>query len=59
MIRNYLKGVVGDEINLIMAAAAFNFKRLLRKIEHEFIFLLNLCNQFFYISIPRNFASQC
>lgn len=25
--RNYLKGLVGDEINLLMAAAAFNFKK--------------------------------
>lgn len=41
MIRNYLKGTIGDEINLMMAAAAFNFKRLLRKIENEIIFALN------------------
>jgi IS5 family transposase len=29
MIRNYLKGVVGDEINVLMAAAAMNFKRVM------------------------------
>jgi IS5 family transposase len=29
MIRNYLKGVIGDEINVIMAAAAMNFKRVM------------------------------
>ena len=28
--RNYLKGVVGDEINLLMAAAAWNLKKWLR-----------------------------
>jgi len=27
LARNYLKGFVGDEINLLMAAAAFNFKK--------------------------------
>ena len=42
MIRNYLKGTMGDEMNLLMAAAAFNFKRLLRKIKQEIIFALDL-----------------
>ena len=41
MIRNYLKGTMGDQINLTMAAAAFNFKRLLRKIKQEIIFALD------------------
>jgi len=30
--RNYLKGFIGDQINLFMAAAAFNFKQWLRAI---------------------------
>jgi IS5 family transposase len=29
MIRNYLKGTVGDQINVLMAAAAMNFKRVM------------------------------
>ena len=29
--RNYLKGVLGDSINLMLAAAAYNFKKLLRE----------------------------
>jgi IS5 family transposase len=28
--RNFLKGIRGDEINVLMAAAAFNFKRFIR-----------------------------
>ena len=28
MVRNYLKGVVGDAINVMLAAAAMNFKRI-------------------------------
>ncbi len=35
MARNFLKGVKGDHINALLAGAAFNFKRLLRKIEHR------------------------
>ena len=27
MQRNYLKGFIGDEINLLLAASAFNFKK--------------------------------
>jgi IS5 family transposase len=30
--RNFLKGFVGDQINLIMAAAAFNFKKWMREV---------------------------
>lgn len=30
--RNFLKGFMGDQINLLMAAAAFNFRKWMRKI---------------------------
>jgi IS5 family transposase len=30
--RNFLKGFTGDQINLLMAAAAFNFRKWLRKV---------------------------
>jgi IS5 family transposase len=29
MNRNFLKGVIGDEINVLLAAAAMNFKRVM------------------------------
>jgi IS5 family transposase len=38
MIRNYLKGTVGDAMNVILAAAAMNFKRMMNKWKVEFIF---------------------
>ena len=31
LARNYLKGFVGDEINLLLAAAAFNFKKWMNR----------------------------
>ena len=37
MERNYLKGVVGDAINLMLSAAAFNFKRAMNALL-DFIF---------------------
>lgn len=30
MSRNYLRGVVGDAVNLMLSAASFNFKRAMR-----------------------------
>jgi len=31
LLRNYLKGSVGDSINLMLIAAAYNFKNLMRQ----------------------------
>lgn len=39
MLRNYLKGIIGDTINLLMAAAAFNFKKWMRATAMEFFVL--------------------
>ncbi len=39
MARNYLKGAVGDTINLFMAAAAFNFRKWMRKLGGLFALL--------------------
>jgi IS5 family transposase len=34
--RNYYKGIVGDAINVMLAAAAMNFKRMMNKWKHLF-----------------------
>lgn len=36
--RNYLKGTIGDTINLLLSAAAFNFKKLMKKLAFIFYF---------------------
>jgi IS5 family transposase len=42
MFRNYLKGSAGDSINLMLAAAAFNFKKWMREVAEFFcLFLLS------------------
>jgi hypothetical protein len=38
LARNYLKGIMGDEINILMAAAAMNFKRVMNLWLTEAIF---------------------
>jgi IS5 family transposase len=40
MARNFLKGVLGDAINLYMAAAAFNFRKWMRKVAQFFALIL-------------------
>lgn len=40
LIRNYLRGSVGDSINLMLAAAAFNFKKWMRKVQYFFAIIL-------------------
>ena len=34
--RNFYKGVIGDNINIMLAAAAFNFKRMMNKYKSSF-----------------------
>lgn len=56
MVRNYLKGELGDKVNTIMAGTAFNLKKMLLKIKVD---LKNVLSQFFkmiflIISIKRH-----
>lgn len=54
MIRNYLKGEMGDKVNTILAAAAFNLKKMLSRIKKElknifFDFIEKLFQEIFYL----------
>jgi len=40
LMRNYLKGSLGDSINLMLAATAFNFKKLVRQFQMFLRFFL-------------------
>lgn len=48
MARNFLKGLLGDFMNCVLAAAGFNLKKMLRKIASSLYCLLNrvLCHFF-------------
>ncbi len=48
MEENYLKGIIGDQINAMMAAAAWNFKKWMRAIVHSF-----LCRTFYILQIHK------
>ena len=55
MIRNYLKGAIGDEINVMLSAAAMNFKRVMNLWKQRLIFfteilcllIVDFCNNLF------------
>ncbi len=42
--RNFYKGVVGDNINIMLAAAAFNFKRMMNKWKSSFYSFFQVLN---------------
>lgn len=43
MMRNFLKGSTGDSINLMLAAAAFNFKKWMREVQDIFWTIFLAC----------------
>jgi IS5 family transposase len=62
MNRNYYKGITGDSITVMLSAAAFNFKRMMRKWASSFWLyfyrsfispIISFFNQVFY-SQKRN-----
>ena len=63
MIRNYLKGAVGDEMNVMLSAAAMNFKRVMNLwkqglcffIENLFLLRIGSCYNFFARKIKPTF----
>lgn len=59
MARNYLKGTVGDAINVMMTASAMNFKRMMNKWKEQLVFFalrfLQLLNSYCNLNINENF----
>lgn len=57
MARNFLKGVVGDAINVMLAAAAMNFKRVMNLWKKEAIIYLQLTINFL-MAVYQIFIAQ-
>ncbi len=51
MVKNYLKGNIGNAMNVNLAAAGFNFRGLLNKIKEAILWLLIITNQKY--SLPK------
>jgi len=58
MARNYLKRFVGDEINALMVAPAFNFRRWLRKVKLLSDFLADWVSQYLLTTIRTRFDAR-
>lgn len=55
--KNFYKGIIGDNINIILAAAAFNFKRMMNR--YKTFFGLFFQKVFFnFYRLERNFSLQ-
>lgn len=48
--RNFLKGQIGDSINFMMAAAGFNFKKLMKKLKENKLWLFFQIQNQYHIS---------
>ena len=54
--RNFYKGLVGDNVNIMLAAAAFNFKRMMNKWKSSFVLFFQRI--FWLLLFNRNFQKQ-
>lgn len=62
MIRNFLRGELGDKVNTILAATAFNLKKMLRRLNEDinfilFEFLRKFIQSIFTLIRPLNIAA--
>ena len=63
LCKNYLKGIIGDNMNLILAAAAMNFKRRMNLWRTEAIirwlilykYFIEVCKDFYALNLNRLF----
>jgi IS5 family transposase len=39
MLRNYLKGAIGNQLNTILAGTGFNLKKMLNRIKEQVLFV--------------------
>lgn len=57
LLRNYLKGSVGDSINLMLAAASYNFKKLMRQLLDYLLLFFRAIESHVIGSIPIRIAT--
>jgi len=52
VVRNFLKGPGGDEINFVMAASAFNYKKLMSKLKAKAFWLYTILRNLITFIVP-------
>lgn len=58
MLRNYLKGVIGDQLNTILAGTGFNLKKMLNRIKEQILFDLVQIINFWKLIFFQKLNSQ-
>lgn len=58
MLRNYLKGVIGDQLNTLLAGTGFNLKKMLNRIIEHFLFELFHILNFWILFFQKNKISK-
>ncbi len=58
MLRNYLKGVIGDQLNTILAGTGFNLKKMLNRIKKQILFDLFQSLNFLRLLFFKNINYQ-
>ena len=58
MLRNYLKGVIGDQLNTILAGTGFNLKKMLNRIKEQILFDLFQILSFWKLLFLKNTSTQ-
>jgi len=53
MLRNYLKGVIGDQLNTILAGTGYNLKKMLNRIKEQILFDLFQIINFWKLFLPK------
>lgn len=58
MLRNYLKGAIGDQLNTILAGTGFNLKKMLNRIKEQILFDLFQIINFWKLLFFQKINSQ-
>ena len=53
MLINYLKGVIGDQLNTILAGTGFNLKKMLNRIKEQILFAIFETSEFLSLIFSR------
>jgi len=58
MLKNYLKGTIGDQLNTLLAGTGFNLKKMLNRIKEQILFDLFQISIFWKLFLSKFILSK-
>jgi len=58
MLKNYLKGIIGDQLNTLLAGTGFNLKKMLNRIKEQILFDLFQISIFWKLFLSKFILSK-